>query len=130
MKGAYCLLINVEKDIKIKIGKLGRLNFEKGNYVYVGSALNNLDKRIERHLRDEKKKHWHIDYLLLNKNTKVEKIAYKESNKKEECEIARNIAKFGVPIKNFGSSDCKCESHLFKIDKKVKWYVNGMNFVH
>jgi len=115
MKGAYCLLIDVKKDIKLKIGKLGRLNFKKGNYVYVGSALNNLDKRIERHLRNEKKKFWHIDYLLLNKNSKIKEIFYKKNNKKKECEIARKILRFGIPIKKFGSSDCNCESHLFKI---------------
>ena len=30
MKGSYCLIINVEKDTKIKIGKkLGIINFKK-----------------------------------------------------------------------------------------------------
>jgi len=115
MKGAYLLLIDVKKDIKIKIGKLGILNLKKGNYVYVGSALNNLNKRIERHLSKNKKLHWHIDYLLKNKNSKIKKVFYKGSNKKQECEFAKKILKFSIPVKNFGSSDCKCGSHLFKI---------------
>lgn len=78
MKGSYCLIINVEKDTKIKIGKkLGIINFKKGCYVYVGSAMNSLESRVKRHLSDNKKKHWHIDYLLLNKNSKIKKNIYK-----------------------------------------------------
>ena len=30
----------------------------------IRSALNNLDKRIQRHKSNQKKMHWHIDYLL------------------------------------------------------------------
>ena len=68
MKGSYCLIINVEKDTKIKIGKkLGIINFKKGCYVYVGSAMNSLESRVKRHLSDNKKKHWHIDYLTKQK---------------------------------------------------------------
>ena len=69
MKECYCLIINLEKNRKIKIGKkLGKIDFEKGFYVYVGSALNSLESRLNRHLSDEKKLHWHIDYLLKNAN--------------------------------------------------------------
>ena len=134
MKGAYLLIIKVRKNIYPKIGSLGKIKFKKGNYVYIGSALNNLEKRIARHLRKNKKKFWHIDYLLANKNAKIKKIAYKKSDKKQECEIARKIAKHAMPIKNFGSSDCKYESHLFKINKKnlnkIKWFVSGMKSAH
>jgi len=117
MKGTYFLIINIKKPAIIKIGSLGKIKFEKGNYVYVGSAMNNLEKRIKRHLKNskDKKKHWHIDYLLAGKNAKIMKVIKKESNKKQECEIARKIAKIGGAVKNFGSSDCKCKSHLFKI---------------
>lgn len=75
---SYCLIINIKKDTEIKIGKkLGFINFKKGCYVYVGSAMNCLESRVKRHLSDNKKKHWHIDYLLLNKNSKIEKSIYK-----------------------------------------------------
>lgn len=113
MKGSYCLIINVEKDTKIKIGKkLGIINFKKGCYVYVGSAMNSLESRVKRHLSDNKKKHWHIDYLLLNKNSKIEKIYTKESGEKLECEIAKKIIENEESIADFGCSDCKCHSHL------------------
>ena len=78
--------IILKKDTKIKIGKkLGVINFKKGCYVYVGSAMNSLEARVKRHLSDNKKKHWHVDYFLLNENTEIKKVYTKESNEKLEC---------------------------------------------
>jgi len=111
------LLISVNKNIILQIGALGKLSFKKGNYVYVGSAMNNLEKRIQRHLCSKKKIFWHIDYLLSDKNVKIKKVFYKESTKKEECEIAKKVAKEGVAVEKFGCSDCKCKSHLFELGK-------------
>lgn len=48
MKGSYCLIINIKKDTDIKIGKkLGFINFKKGCYVYVGSAMNSLNPELK-----------------------------------------------------------------------------------
>ena len=114
MKGAYILELFLSKDTKIKIGKLGKLLFNKGHYYYCGSAQNNLDKRIERHKRKKKLIHWHIDYLTINKNFKVISAKKYETNQKEkECQLAKELLKKYLPINNFGSSDCKCISHLF-----------------
>jgi len=74
-----------------------------------------LEKRIERHLRKTKQKFWHIDYLLDDANVEVLKVFHKKAGRLEECKIAKNISEIGVPVKGFGSSDCKCESHLFKL---------------
>lgn len=116
MKGSYVLIIKLDKDKEIEIGKLGKIKFKKGYYAYVGSALNNMEKRIERHFRKKKKMRWHIDYFL--KHSKIIAVFYKESNKKEECKIA---SKFSLPyIKNFGCSDCKCKSHLFYAESYKK----------
>ena len=113
MKGSYCLIINVKKDTKIKIGKkLGVINFKKGCYVYVGSAMNSLEARVKRHISDNKKKHWHVDYLLLNENTEIKKVYTKESNEKLECKIANKLIENEDSIANFGCSDCRCKSHL------------------
>lgn len=111
MKGSYLLLIELDKDKTISIGKIGKKHFIKGYYVYAGSALNNIEKRILRHLRENKKTHWHIDYLL--NSGKIIKAFYKEKNVREECKIAKNLARFLSPISGFGCSDCKCKSHLF-----------------
>ena len=111
MKGSYVLLIKITNDQNIKIGKLGRIFFKKGFYAYVGSAMNSLDARIARHLRPEKKLHWHIDYLL--KTAEINKIFYKETNEKIECYIANKFSGKLENIQGFGCSDCKCTSHLF-----------------
>ena len=107
MKGSYILIIQIKKDIKVKIGKLGILFFKKGYYAYVGSAMNGLEGRIRHHLRHNKKMHWHIDYLLAK--AEIKEIWYKEGGK--ECEIAGELS--FPSIQNFGCSDCKCKSHLF-----------------
>ena len=116
MKGVYILGIHIVKPIYIKIGALGKIYFEKGKYVYVGSAQNSLEKRIARHLSKNKKTRWHIDYLLLNKNVFVKKVFYKVAPRSEEEKDACKILQFGIPIKKFGSSDSKCVSHLFKVN--------------
>jgi Uri superfamily endonuclease len=64
MKGTYALIIELASDERISVGKLGKINFKKGYYLYVGSGQNSLEARIARHLRKRKKKFWHIDYLL------------------------------------------------------------------
>lgn len=38
MNGIYILLIEIDKNIQIEIGSLGKINFDKGVYAYVGSA--------------------------------------------------------------------------------------------
>ena len=111
MKGCYCLIINLENTQKIIIGKkLGEIEFEKGCYVYVGSAMNSLESRLKRHLNEEKKLHWHVDYLL--KNAKITDITYNE-NKRVECELSEKLSLKAKGIKDFGCSDCKCKSHLY-----------------
>jgi len=94
MKGSY--LIIAEMD---------------ANKRYVGSALNGLEQRIQRHLRENKKTHWHIDYLL--KHATVTDVFYKEDNVREECIIAKKFEGTLPSILGFGCSDCKCKSHLF-----------------
>jgi len=111
MKGVYLLLIELPKPTTLTIGKLGAIYFEKGCYAYVGSALNGLDQRIQRHLRTDKKTHWHIDYIL--PFTEVVEIFYKENNRREECSIAQNLERNFTSIPGFGCSDCSCKSHLF-----------------
>jgi Uri superfamily endonuclease len=115
LKAVYVLIIQVKKPCSLEAGALGILFFHKGMYAYVGSAQSNFHQRINRHLSKEKRLFWHIDYLLNNENTNILKIFFKQGIKKEECILARLINKKGIFIPRFGSSDCKCESHLFRI---------------
>jgi adenylylsulfate kinase len=116
MKGIYILLISVTKDISVNIGVLGSRNFQKGLYTYVGSAQNNLEKRVERHLRRAKREFWHIDYLLSNRQVEVLQVLWKKAERLEECRIAERLSQMAVPITSFGSSDCRCTAHLFRIE--------------
>jgi Uri superfamily endonuclease len=115
VKGIYVLIIQVDKDVGVNVGALGKLRFKKGEYAYVGSAQTNLEKRINRHLRKKKRKFWHIDYLLDNDAAKIANVFFKEANKAEECRIAQVIGARGEPTAGFGCSDCKCKSHLFQL---------------
>ena len=113
MKGCYCLIIYVKRKSQITVGKkLGVIEFKKGIYVYIGSAMNSLEARLSRHLSDSKKLHWHVDYLLKDDNCKIIDIVY-NIDKKVECDISQHLKTHAVGIKNFGCSDCNCESHLY-----------------
>jgi len=121
LRGIYVLIIQVDEDIDVNVGALGKLTFKKGLYAYVGSAQNNIEQRVKRHLRKKKHKYWHIDYLLDNDATKVAKVFNKEADKTEEYTTAKIIGEKGEPIDNFGSSDCHCKSHLFRV--KELWFL-------
>lgn len=111
-KGAYLLIIELKKQMEISVGALGRKEFARGFYVYVGSALSGFDARIRRHLRKEKKIFWHIDYLL--EKAEVACALVYPSKRKTECRLARKISALADDsIPRFGSSDCRCGSHLF-----------------
>jgi Uri superfamily endonuclease len=97
--------------LNIQFGKRFKDEFQSGWYVYVGSALNGLIPRIQRHLCETKKMHWHIDHLLTHAT--ISKIYIYESIQPMECMIASRFAKSCKRIPKFGSSDCRCDSHLF-----------------
>jgi Uri superfamily endonuclease len=111
MKGSYIIYVEVTHDRSIRIGSLGSVSFKKGFYAYVGSAMNGLSGRIMRHLRKDKKLHWHIDYLL--RKARIRAVHIRPSGKKEECALAQKFASRFTGIVGFGCSDCKCASHLF-----------------
>jgi len=116
MKGSYILIINISKSREIVIGSLGKIFFRAGFYAYVGSGMSGLEARVRRHLRKKKKRFWHIDYLL--EKARVADVIMIESKNKLECEIARRFSTHLISIKKFGSSDCKCNSHLFYLGSK------------
>ena len=106
----------VAKRFNVNVGALGRLNFEKGTYAYVGSAQSNLERRVARHLEKNKRKFWQVDYLLHNDNVRIAGIFYLTAGKSKECWVAKEPGKRGFLIDGFGSSECTCRSHLFKLE--------------
>lgn len=101
----------------IQIGKLGNFSFSRGYYVYVGSAKRNMHARINRHIRVDKKQQWHLDYL--RPYLQIEEIQT-YSGEKGECQLFAELRERNngsIPAEGFGSSDCKCVSHLFYTEK-------------
>ncbi len=126
-------MIRLDQDKEIVVGALGKVPFKRGFYLYVGSAKNGLKNRISRHLKKEKKKHWHIDYLL--EHGDIVDVKVKLGGSEEECLLAKKVRDFTEPIPDFGSSDCRCKAHLFyhpqslsELNKNIKRILDIDNY--
>lgn len=106
----YQLLIEVTEPLRVGVGRLGTFDFPAGLYVYTGSALQNFEARVRRHLSTAKKMHWHIDYLLAAPGVRVREVLRHAT---AECMVNQSIAA-AMPVPGFGASDCRagCGSHL------------------
>lgn len=117
-KGSYILLIELKETEKIEIGS-GKRKLEKGFYTYFGSAFGTGGlKRVQRHRKqasgERSVEHWHIDYLTtLEDSELVETVKFPE--KDLECELADEAESM---VEAFGSTDCKCGSHLGYFENK------------
>lgn len=129
-KGIYVLIIRLNSDANANIGALGQKTFKKGTYAYVGSAQKNLEQRLKRHLRREKRKFWHIDYLLSSDAAKVIQVLFKQGSKTEECRVASEISQKSEGVSGFGCSDCNCNSHLFRVGDSRILQVTLREFNH
>ena len=115
--GIYQLLIYLPRKSFIRVGKKGSFKFPRGYYVYTGSAKKGLKSRIQRHLRKNKKRFWHIDYLLQFAQIEGVRIHIQKS----ECYWNNKLLELGqtrILVNGFGSSDCKCRTHLLYSKKK------------
>ncbi len=112
-KGTYALVLHLESERTLVIGRLARVSFPPGYYLYVGSALTGLFHRVGRHVKGDGRLHWHIDYL--RQAAKVVEVWYLVSDERLECKwfrAALGVGSARVLVNGFGSSDCTCESHL------------------
>lgn len=120
-KGTYALVLHLEGREEITVGKLGTFTFPVGYYLYVGSALGpgGLEARLARHRRRPKKLRWHIDYLL--EHAQLVEVWSAASTDRMECvwaQAARELTGSEMPASGFGSSDCRCLSHLIYLARK------------
>ena len=115
-RGSYILILRLRAEKTLNIGKLGRVKFKAGYYLYAGSALKNLTQRLERHKRERKKLFWHIDYLRAH--AEVHLALPIRASDPLECKLADALEKISDwQVPNFGCSDCSCGSHLFGMRK-------------
>ncbi len=114
-RGNYLLFLELYEDVEIEVGRLGKIRFEKGIYIYVGSAMGGFFKRIPRYFK-KRKKHWHIDYLL--DHAKVLLVILIPSNENLEEKLAKLLSDVATPIPGFGCTDKRSVSHLFKVESR------------
>lgn len=111
--GLYIIWLRFENDVRVQVGALGEVSLPKGLYAYVGSAQRSREARVRRHLRPDKVKRWHIDYLRPLGDPVA--VTLCEGSKADECRLAGHLitalgASRAVP--RFGASDCGCGGHL------------------
>jgi len=119
--GTYILVIQIPFSVDTEVGMLGKIAFSSGVYAYVGSAFGpgGLAARIGRFIAGPKRKHWHIDYLL--EHSEVVAALHRADEKRRECTWADWMRKKTAgSISRFGSSDCRCKSHLFFVGNNEK----------
>lgn len=116
MKGAYFLVFKLPA-CELRVGKLGKLKFKPGYYLYVGSGMQNLEQRVLRYFGKHKLR-WHVDYVL--QRAKVLGALLFGCNRRIECKLAAQLSKHAEPIPHFGSSDCNCYTHLYYFESKER----------
>ena len=115
--GAYLLAIDLRMRTTVVIAGRPLRTLVPGCYLYCGSAHGpgGLAARLRRHLRADKKPHWHIDQLTVRAG--VAGIAVSPAGR--ECDIVdllTDAAAVSVPFAGFGSSDCRrCSAHLLQV---------------
>ena len=118
--GTYVLELELARARRIRIGRLGEFAFERGRYLYVGSACGpgGLRARLRHHLVGAPRPHWHIDYLRAHASVRA--IAFSTDRRAQECRWAAALLALpgvSVPVACFGASDCRaaCAAHLVRL---------------
>lgn len=114
--GTYALALSCSSNAVLEVGRLGRLQLQPGYYLYIGSAFGpgGVQARVRHHLKSVSRPHWHIDYL--RRHIEIDEVwcSYDPvSHEHEWADIVRSARDVQIPLVGFGSSDCRCKSHLF-----------------
>lgn len=119
--GSYVLVLRLPESTLIQVGRLGTIGFTRGWYAYVGSALGpgGLAGRIGHHLRPAKRPHWHIDYLRASAEVKEIWVAVGTCSREHRwATVMADPPQAGRLMPGFGSTDCRCKSHLLYFDHR------------
>lgn len=115
--GVYVLWLYLPTTTSLTIGRLGSFLFPPGVYAYAGSAQRNLEQRLARHRRLEKRLRWHVDYFRAAAEF-LGAVAYPGAPKEGECRCAAQLLQLpgaSIPVQGFGASDCSCRAHLLHL---------------
>ncbi|MCH8235737.1 MAG: GIY-YIG nuclease family protein [Chloroflexi bacterium] len=130
-RGGYALVFRLDSTIRVRPGRLGVIELSPGHYLYMGSALSGLAPRIARHLRRRKKRHWHID--ALSSAVRPEQVWWAASEDRLECRWTRAVLEdpgASWPVGGFGASDCRCTSHLVRLESPAALESAWLNLVY
>jgi sugar fermentation stimulation protein A len=112
-RGSYMLVLYNCRLLSVEVGSLGNIDFKKGYYVYVGSALNSLKARLSRHRRSRKKRFWHIDYVTPEYFKQIKSYTIHRTDRIEGHMVDRVRSVAHASVRGFGCSDSSASSHLF-----------------
>ncbi len=111
-RGSYMLVLHIARSRSLAIGDLGKISFRKGYYIYIGSAEEQLSRRIDQHRRTGRRPARHIDYLR-EQTEWVEALSIR-AQEALTCVLADEMARIaGWSVSRFGTSGCGCPAHLF-----------------
>lgn len=111
--GAYRLWLRLPEAVRVPIGALGERELPAGLYAYSGSARRGIRGRVRRYLRPTGVLKWHIDHLL--PHAQVVDLEALPGGGPGECALHAELLAIpgsAEPVRGFGSSDCRCGSHL------------------
>lgn len=114
--GTYVLLIELDAPATIEFGAAGLFELAPGAYAYVGSAfgtggLARVDRHRELAAGNREARHWHVDYLLAQPSTRIERVLT-TTGVDCECDVATALDGVSETLP-LGASDCNCQGHLF-----------------
>ena len=119
--GTYALFLHLEEELQMRVGVLGPCSFPTGVHVYAGSAMGGLRARLARHVRRDKRVHWHVDRLTTAGGCRVLGAVVFTSPVLRECDIIGSLESIegirgvdGAEVRplRFGASDHGCRGHL------------------
>jgi len=119
--GAYGLGIRLQASVDLKPMQFRGQSLTPGLYLYAGSANGpgGLRARVSRHLRTDKKHHWHVDQLTGSGQVIFAALIPGGT----ECDLVDLALKLGAetPVPGFGSSDCRrCQAHLLRLEERFE----------
>ncbi len=120
-KGAYILWITLAESTALP-PRFGDTVLQPGHYLYLGSAHGpgGIRARCARHLKRDKTRHWHVDWLT----TRAETTRAFAAPHGSECNLTVSLSKafnLKAPVKGLGSSDCThCHAHVLCVPGEIE----------
>jgi Uri superfamily endonuclease len=120
--GTYALILELQAASRVSVGSLGLIGFEAPVYFYAGSAFGpgGLCGRLSHHLTPSPRPRWHIDYLRCVAS--VVEVWTTSDQRRLECvwSAAAGSLRGAKHVPGFGSSDCRCASHLVALPRRPR----------